>query len=222
MKDQLAARRKRIAAGDKPLGWKVGFGAPAAMEKFKIAAPLVGYLMQSGRVVSGGSVSLSGWTKPAVEPEIAIRMGHDLPAGGDIAAATQAIASLSPAIELADVDLPFDDPEAILKGNIFQRHVVLGPTDLARMGSGTAGLVGALSGDGREIARTTDPEAMTGKLVVIVRHVADLLGAFGERLAAGDIIIAGSVTPPLIVDPAAAGVAFALDPIGRISVNFSR
>jgi 2-keto-4-pentenoate hydratase len=222
MKVQLAARRKRIADGDKLLGWKVGFGAPAAMEKFQIAAPLVGYLMQSGHVSSGASVSLKGWTKPAAEPEIAIRMGHDLPAGGDLAAATRAIASLSPAIELADIDLPFDDPEAILKGNIFQRHVVLGPSDQARAGSSTAGLVGVLSGDGREIARTTDPEAMTGKLAVIVRHVADLLGAFGERLAAGEIIIAGSVTPPLIVDPAAAELAFALDPIGRISVNFTR
>ena len=33
---QLALRAKRIAAGDKPLGWKVGFGAPAAMKKLEI------------------------------------------------------------------------------------------------------------------------------------------------------------------------------------------
>ena len=30
MTAQLAARRARIAAGERPLGWKVGFGAPAA------------------------------------------------------------------------------------------------------------------------------------------------------------------------------------------------
>ena len=36
MKAQLEQRRERIAAGEKALGWKVGFGAPAAMGKLKI------------------------------------------------------------------------------------------------------------------------------------------------------------------------------------------
>ena len=45
MKLQLAKRRERIAAGEKPLGWKMGFGAPAAMAKLNISAPLIGYLM---------------------------------------------------------------------------------------------------------------------------------------------------------------------------------
>src|SRR3569832_612543 len=35
MTAQLAARRARIAAGEKPLGWKVGLGAPASLEKPK-------------------------------------------------------------------------------------------------------------------------------------------------------------------------------------------
>jgi 2-keto-4-pentenoate hydratase len=52
MATQLATRRARIAAGDAPLGWKVGFGAPAAMAKFNITAPLVGYLMRSGQLAN--------------------------------------------------------------------------------------------------------------------------------------------------------------------------
>ena len=46
MEKQLGQRRARIAAGEKPLGWKVGLGAPAAMERLKIKAPLVGFMMQ--------------------------------------------------------------------------------------------------------------------------------------------------------------------------------
>ena len=46
MTAQLAKRRARIAAGEKPLGWKVGLGAPATMERLKLAAPVVGFLMQ--------------------------------------------------------------------------------------------------------------------------------------------------------------------------------
>src|SRR5215210_3737950 len=90
MQAQLAHRRARLDAGDKPLGWKVGFGAPAVMEKLGISAPLVGYLLESGLVTSGASVSFKGWSKPVIEPEIALYIGEDLP-GGTSAQACAAI-----------------------------------------------------------------------------------------------------------------------------------
>jgi 2-keto-4-pentenoate hydratase len=222
MREQLSARRTRIGAGEAPLGWKVGFGAPAAMEKLGITAPLVGYLMKSGLIASGGSASLKSWVKPVAEPEIAVHVGRNLPGGGDRAAAAAAIAALGPAIELADADLPFEDPEAILKRNIFQRHVILGEADSSRAGGNTAGLTALVHRRDAESARTTDPEAATGRIIDIVRHVADLLAAFGETLSAGDVIIAGSVVPPLLVEADEPGVAYTLEPIGRISVAFTR
>src|SRR5262249_47747113 len=91
MEAQLARRHSRLAAGDSSLGWKVGFGAPAAMKKFQITAPLVGYLLKSGGLASGATASLRGWIKPVAEPEIAVVVGHDLPPGGDRAAAARAI-----------------------------------------------------------------------------------------------------------------------------------
>jgi 2-keto-4-pentenoate hydratase len=222
MKVQLAKRRALIDAGEAPLGWKVGFGSAPAMEKFRINAPLVGFLMKRGLVASGGTASLKGWVKPVAEPEIAVHIGEDLTPGGNLAAAAAAIAALSPAIELADADMPFEDPEAIVANNIFQRHVVLGPRDASRAGGNTSGLTGRVIRRGAETARTTDPEAATGRLVDTVRHVADLLGAFGERLRAGDIIIGGSVTPPVFVEFDEPDVSFALDPIGDVSVRFRR
>src|SRR5262249_15345626 len=151
-------------------------------------APLVGFLMRPGLIPSGGDASLAGWVKPVAEPEIAVHIGSDLPGGGDLAAAAAAIAALGPAIELADADLPFEDPEAILKGNIFQRHVVLGEPDASRAGGSTAGLTARVCRRDAEAARTSDPEAATGRIVDIVRHVADVLAAFGEGLSAGDVI----------------------------------
>lgn len=219
MTAQLAARRARLVAGERPLGWKLGFGAPAAMERFRIGAPLVGYLMKTAQLPSGADVRLDTWVKPVVEPEIAIHIGTDVVAGSDHAAAAAAIAALGPALELADMDIPPDDPEAILRGNIFQRHVILGEHDASRAGGATAGLFGRVFRRGAETAQTAEPEAMTGKLPDLVRHVADLLGAFGERLRAGDVIIAGSVVPPLFVEPNEAEIAFALEPIDRISVS---
>ena len=220
MKVQLDLRRQRLAGGDKSLGWKVGFGAPAMLKQFGISGPLVGFLTQNARVQSGGAVSLKGWAKPVAEPEIAVHIGRDVPAGADRATAAAAIAGISPAIELVDVHTPPQDPERILGENIYQRHVVLGATGPARAGASADGLTCRIMRHGKEFARTTDPQANTGQWVEIVRHVADVLAAFGERLSAGVIIITGSVVPPLALEPGEAGIAFEVDPLGGVAVRF--
>ena len=106
MKAQLAKRRERIAAGEKPLGWKVGFGSPSAKERLNIKAGAVGYLMQRGLVLSGSTVSFAGWKQPAAECEIAVRLGQNLAGGTTPEAAAAAIKEILPAIELADFDPP--------------------------------------------------------------------------------------------------------------------
>jgi 2-keto-4-pentenoate hydratase len=224
MRAQLEMRRQRLDAGDQALGWKVGFAAPAMLKLLDIGGPLVGFLTQNARVPSGGSVSFAGWTKPVAEPEIAVHVGRDVPAGADLATASAAIDGISPAIELVDLHTPPEDPERILSGNIYQRHVVLGGAGLgsepARAGPQSDGLTCRIIRRGAEAARTTYPQANTGEWIDIVRHVADVLAAFGERLRAGEIIITGSVVPPLTIEPGEDTIGFAVDPIGRVSVRF--
>ncbi len=220
MQAQLDLRRQRLDDGDKPLGWKVGFAAPALQERLKISGPLVGFLTQNARIEPGGKVSFAGWSKPVAEPEVAVHIGRDVAAGADRETAAAAIAGISPAIEIVDFASPPEDPESILAGNIYQRHVVLGGAGPARAGSASDGLTCRIIRRGREFARTTDPQANTGEWVDIVRHVADVLAAVGERLRAGEIIITGSVVPPLSIEPDEDGIAFGLDPVGSVSVRF--
>ena len=222
MTAQLAERRARLAAGEKPLGWKVGLGAPATMQKLGLQAPLVGFLMQRALLLSGSTVSLKGYVKPVAEPEIAVRMARDLPAGSTADATMAAIKEILPAIELADLDpVPTpDNLDAVLEGDIFQRQVLLcGNT---RLGGGVAGLTSRVIRRGKEVNNTTDPEALTGKLVDIVAHVANTLAAFGEKLSAGDVIITGSITPPPMIEADETEFTHALDPIGEVSVSFTR
>jgi 2-keto-4-pentenoate hydratase len=220
MQAQLALRARRIAAGEKPLGWKVGFGAPAAMQKLAIDAPLVGFLLHSARVPSGTSIPVGNWTKPVAEAEIAVHMGADLPGRAERDAAIAAIAGVGPAIEIADLEFPPDEVEKILAADIYQRHVILGPLDASRAGCRLDGLTCCVSRCGSEIARTTDPQALTGELIGIVRHVADVLAAFDECLHAGDVIITGSITPPLWVENGDQ-ILFMLDPVGSVSAAFT-
>jgi 2-keto-4-pentenoate hydratase len=220
MERQLQERRRRLDAGERALGWKVAFGAPQALAGLGIEAPLVGFLTDRAVVADGATYSIAGWTKGALEPEVAVHMGRDLDAGTDRETAAAAIAGLGPAIELADLDLPLDDLEAVVAGNIFQRGVVLGPADRSRAGADAAGLRAELDRDGAPLARTDAPFELVGDLLAVVRHVADFLGAFGERLEAGDVIITGSVVPLVWLEGAAA-YDYRLHPIGGLSLRIS-
>jgi len=220
MRAQLEMRRKRLEGGDAALGWKVGFAAPAMLERLDITGPLVGFLTRNALVRSGESVSLGGWVKPVAEPEIAVHIGRDVSAGADHETANAAIAGISPAIEIVDLTAPPEDPERILSGNIYQRHVVLAGAAPARAGSASDGLTCPVVRRGSEFARTSDPQANTGNWVDIVRHVADVLAAFGERLRSGEIIITGSVVPPLTIEPGEDAIAFEVDPVAGVAVRF--
>jgi 2-keto-4-pentenoate hydratase len=221
MQQQLAARRARIAAGEKPLGWKVGLGAPATMKSLGLQAPVVGYLMQRSLLLSGSTVSFAGWTKPVAECEICVRMAIDLPGGATGDGALAAVKEILPAIELADLDEPptSETLDTVLATGMYHRNVVLGGN--TRFGGSTDGLTSRLFRRGVEAAKTTDPEALTGKLPDIVAVVANTLAAYGERLRAGDIIIAGSITPPIFLERDETNIAHVLDPIDEIEVNFT-
>lgn len=219
MKAQLTNWHERQKSGEKPIGWKVGFGAPDVMEQLKITAPLIGNLTDRARLEHASKVSLAGWTKPAAEAEIAVFMGKDLPGGANRDVARNAIAGIAPAIELADVDFPPDDVEAILKGNIYQRHVLLGACDRTRARCILDGLTATVLRNGNEVASMQDTQQATGDIVDVVRQVADMLAAFGERLRAGQVIMTGSITPPLWVEPGEE-IQFKLDPVGSVSVKF--
>jgi 2-keto-4-pentenoate hydratase len=221
---QLRLRRELLSAGHKPLGWKLAFGGPAAMERLHTSAPLVGYLMQGALLPSGSALSLSNWKKPAAEPEIAVYLGKDLPANSDRTATIAAISGLGPAIEVADVDHPSEDVEGTLARNIYQRHVILGSNDSSRAGALLDGLSCRVLRNSSEIASITGPQALqalTGDVIDIVRYTANLLAAFGESLQAGQIFITGSLIPPLWVAPGEE-IAFHLVPLAPISVRFAR
>ena len=107
MQAQAAMRQKRLAAGDRLIGWKVGFGAPALLEQLQDQRAAHRLPHQKCRVPSGGSVSFAGWLKPVIEPEVAVYIGRDVPAGADRDTAAAAIAGISPAIEVVK---HFDEP----------------------------------------------------------------------------------------------------------------
>ena len=210
MRAQMELLNRQLDGGAKQIGWKVGLGAPAMQAKCGLTAPIVGFLLDRAELASGATISLAGWQKPAAEAEIAAYIGRDLPAGAGREEVRRAIAALGPAIELADVDGPMDDVQAVLAGGIFQRHVILGPRDPMRSGARLDGLRGRVTQSGQNVPVPADLEANIGEVVNIVRHVADVAATVGGGLRAGQFIICGSLTVPMMLEPGASGVDFEL------------
>jgi 2-keto-4-pentenoate hydratase len=215
----LAERERRLGAGERRLGYKLAFGSPPARSRFGLAGPLVGFFNDANLVEDGAAVSIGAWSRPALEPEIALHLREDVPAGASREVAAGAVGALGPAIELADVDPRLVDVEEILADDLYQRHVILGPADPARAGADASGITASVLMDGEEIAATEDPTAACGDLVGLVQHTADMLQALGERLRRGDVVIAGSVTPLVWPQPGQTALV-RLAPLGELSVRF--
>jgi 2-keto-4-pentenoate hydratase len=201
MRALLARRDAELAAGARPVGWKIGFNSVPIQQHFGLSGPVVGYLTDTTVCEPGTPVSLAGWTHAALEVEVAIRVGDD---GG--------VAGLAPALELVDLNLGFDDLEPILAGNIFHRGVVFGPEV---PGVDVSGLAVEVRHDGEIVA--------TGSLeeppLVTVEAVRSFLETHDAALVAGDRIIAGSMIAALLVVPGRR-LSVGFGPLGELDVEF--
>lgn len=219
MAAQMSMRRKQLSSGARHLGWKVGFSTQAAMDRMGTTAPLFGFMTDRSLVNPGSVLSLAGWTRAVLEPEVAVHLGSDVPAHADDAEVRAAISGLGPAVELADFDPDVQEVEGILSGDIFHRHVLLGPVDRSRAGGSIAGVEALVFRNGEKIAGTSGPADFTGEAVVILRALAHELEANGEALRAGDVVITGSLVPPVKVGPGQA-LRAQIKPLGEIEVRF--
>jgi 2-keto-4-pentenoate hydratase len=202
MERQLAARLERLDAGEKHVGWKVGLNAPALMEHLGLDAFVVGYMASGTRLESGQAMSLTGATNAAAEPEVAIRVGHDL-----------GITAVGPAIEVVDIDRGFDDLETIIATDIFHAGVLLG-AEVAQPGDVAGGTLHSTAGE--QAIETPSPD----ELAVTLRTVSERLEEAGEELRPGDVVIAGALLPAVPVAPGDR-VELDLGALGRLELAFS-
>ena len=210
----LDALREAGERGAVHQGWKAGFGSPAARASLGTDGPLVGFLTEDRVLPDGASVDVSGWREPVLEAEVAAHLSADVGAGATPPEALAAVGGWSVAIELADLDRAPDDVEEVLAGNIFHRRVLLGPVAPTRPDP----LSFVLTRDGAEAARTSRPEALTGELGSVLASMANTLAACGAGLRAGEVVITGSVVPPVPVADGGTWLVEA-DGLGRVGVS---
>jgi 2-oxo-hept-3-ene-1,7-dioate hydratase len=202
MQAQLAGRAAALDAGAAPVGWKIGFNTPAIQAHFGLTDAVVGYMVDTGVSPDGATVSLAGWAAPAVEVEVAVRVGPGA-----------TVAGLAPALELVDLDISFGDIEPVLAGNIFHRGVIFGDEV---PGIDPWAMVATVTKAGEVVAegKLTEDPATTAAFV------GTYLESHGAALCEGDRIIAGSVVAPVAVAPGDELIV-SFGPLGRLSVRFA-
>ena len=200
LRDGLLRQQERVgdllAQGGRRLGWKAGFGTAAAIEKLGTSGPLAAPLTDLTLEPSGASFDISGWGKPVLEPEVALRLGADVEAGQSRAEVRAAVTAVGAAIELVDLGEAGDDASAILAAGIFHRAVLLGEMVPLDSGASVAEVrIDVLSG-GEEHAVAADPAALLGDLLAVLAAMAELLAPIDDGLRAGDVIITGAAVKP--------------------------
>ena len=200
LSEQLVAWRSSLDGGAKRVGWKIGLNVPDIQRKLGLRESVIGHLTSSSLLEDGGSYSAGAAADLRIEPEVALHMG----AGGTIA-------GYGPAIEVVDPGDPPPDASGIVAANVFHRAFLLGPTHAAIPPDGTAADV-RVNGERRETAEAP------GDFADVVELVARLLGDVGEELREGDVIIAGSLTPPAPVE-AGDEVEVGLGALGSLTVS---
>jgi 2-keto-4-pentenoate hydratase len=183
LREQLVSWRAELQGGASRIGWKIGFNLPAVQDTFGVEEPAIGYLTSATLLEDGAEYSARGSTRLAVEPEIAVEIGES---GG--------IRGYAPAVELADMNRPLDDLQAIIAEDIFHRGVIFGDFRPDRPGRPQARVVI----EGEERASAKAPE---GYFEGVTELAARLLDEQGESLRPGDRIICGIITPFVPVEP---------------------
>jgi len=207
MRAQHEHLASRYGADARRIGWKAGFGTAAWRETLGLRAPLVGVLPAPAALPSGSTVDLTNWHAPRAEAELAVAIGSDVdgarlpdgPAGDDVLRA--AIVGIAPAIELIDLEPLPGEVSDILAGNVYHRHVVLGTVDARHAGGVLEGLRGHVRCAGQDLPEVTDLEASTGRLLDVLREVARVASVHSTGLRARDVVILGSIVPPMTIAP---------------------
>jgi 2-keto-4-pentenoate hydratase len=178
-------------------GYKIGLTTPVMQQLCGVGEPCYGTIF--AREVHQGRAELSaaGYCRLGVETEIALRLGEDLPQGGDRSCVAAAVESCMAAIELIE-DLRYDykrlDAAAMVAGNVWNAGVVLGTPVLDWRRIDFARVVGRLSVNGREIGSGIGGDVM-GHPLNALAWLADKLAAAGTPLRRGMIVMTGSMVP---------------------------
>ncbi|ABM40476.1 4-oxalocrotonate decarboxylase [Acidovorax sp. JS42] len=212
---------RRLAAGEKVVGKKIGVTSKAVMDMLGVFQPDFGWLTDGMVFNEGQAVQANTLIQPKAEGEIAFVLKKTLKGPGitaaDVLAATEGVMACFEIVDsrIRDWKIKIQDTVA---DNASCGVFVLGDrlVDPRDVDLGTCGMVLEKNGD---IVATGAGAAALGHPANAVAWLANTLGAHGIALEAGEVILSGSLG---IMVPVTAGdnLRVTIGGIGGCSVRF--
>jgi 2-keto-4-pentenoate hydratase len=218
---QLENIKKKLEAGQKIVGKKIGLTSVAVQKMLGVDEPDYGHLLDTMVVENGGTIDTKDMLQPKVEGEIAFILKKDLK-GPNVTAVDviQATDYVVPALEI--VDSRIQDWKISLRDTVSDNAssglYVLGgkPTKLEDIDLELVGM--ALYQNG-EVANTGVGAAALGNPATCVAWLANRLADYDITLKAGEVILSGALSGMVVANPGDNFTArFAH--LGQVSVNF--
>jgi 2-oxo-hept-3-ene-1,7-dioate hydratase len=223
---QSAQMARKLAAGRRVIGWKIGLTSKVMQEALGIDTPDSGVIYDDMDFANGSTVPARRFIQPRIETEIAFVMKAPLSGAvtrADVLAATDFVA---PAIEILDTRILRVDPMTKQPRRIFDTvsdnaangGIVLGPQRHAPEAFDLR-WVGAIVRKNDEVVATGLGAAVLDDPVMGIVWLARRMGQYGQRIEPGQVVLAGSFIAPIECPP---GTVIAADygPFGHVSVSF--
>jgi 2-keto-4-pentenoate hydratase len=189
---QLGVIARRVASGERQVGWKVGLTAAAIQRQFGFHHPVFGCLLEEGRTRSGHVFARDALIKPGFETELCLQLREPLAGTVDAARARRAIGHCFPALEITETrGDPLGQTMLLVADNAQQKAFVLGEPVVLTDDLKLAQVEARVTVNGAEVARGFG-EAVLGDPINSVVWLAGKLGELGRALAPGDMIMTGS------------------------------
>jgi 2-oxo-hept-3-ene-1,7-dioate hydratase len=211
---------KRVQAGARVIGHKIGLTSRAMQQASKMTEPDYGVLLDDMTYADGARIPVSRFSAPRLEVELAFVLGKRI--GGKhvtIYDVLDATAYVTPALEI--IDYRTEVPRAIvdtIADNAAAAGMVTGGRPVRPMDVDLRWCAATLSKNG-VIEESGVSAAIMGHPAMGIVWLANRLARHDIMLEAGHILLAGSFTRPVNV---AAGDVIHADfgPLGSIGVSF--
>jgi 2-oxo-hept-3-ene-1,7-dioate hydratase len=212
--------KRRIAAGARLIGHKVGLTSKAMQRSSQINEPDYGHLLDTMMIPDGAKVAHEDYCLPRIEVELAFVLGKRLHGPGvgltDVLRATEYVV---PALEIVDARL--QDPRKIVDtvadngaaAGIVTGGRPVGPNDVDLR------WIGGIMYRNSEIEETGLAAGVLGHPALGVAWLANKLGAHGVALEPGHLVLAGSFTRVVFARKGDT-VHGDFGPLGGIAVQF--
>ena len=197
-------RRLRMARGERPLGYKIGFTNRGIWDRYGVHAPIWGPIWSTTvERVKGGevSVSLAPFSQPRLEPEIMFGLASAPRAGmseAELAACIEWVAHGYEIVHTHYADWRFKAADTVADFALHGRLLVGAPvamTSFADPARELAAVHVALLRDGATIDEGVSSIVLDGPLTAL-RLWVDAMAAQREQwpIVAGDIVTTGTIT----------------------------